>query len=268
MRIVRWLAGALAITFMTAASAAPLTPIKPWNVHYEPASCSAQRQYGDPANPIYLALVPSAWGDTFELLIAANGVGPGSAEELKGSVDFGQGPIKAWLLHYGKHNPPLNFYKFRISKTQMAQAKSARTVTFHLEDHPDFSFTLDVIPQLLTKLDECTTDLQHFWNMAPADKNVAAPPIGDVRTAFRASDYPEEAMSHDQEGQAQFLLLVDENGKVAACDVLHPSGIPALDGMGCQVILERAKFKPAIGRDGKPVRSSFVTPPVVWRFND
>jgi hypothetical protein len=33
------------------------------------------------------------------------------------------------------------------------------------------------------------------------------------------------------------------------------------------VIRHRAKFTPARGKDGKPVRSSYVTPPVVWRMD-
>jgi protein TonB len=60
------------------------------------------------------------------------------------------------------------------------------------------------------------------------------------------------------------ILLVDEAGKVAGCDVLSPSGIPALDIMGCQVIRNRARFTPALDATGKPVRSTVVTPPIIW----
>jgi TonB family protein len=128
-------------------------------------------------------------------------------------------------------------------------------------------FSLQVIPQLLAKLSECTTDLRHFWNMTDAEqKNIAAPSTGDIRSIFSPSDYPDEAMRRDQEGSAQFLSLIDEKGRVADCDVLKPSGVPPLDGMGCQVIRERARFKPALDRQGKPMRSSFVTPPVVWKI--
>lgn len=257
-----------ALAAAPATAAAPLTPTKPWNVHYELNSCSAQREYGDASNPIYLGLIPSPWGDTYTLLLARKGVGPRYAEELEGSIDFGEGSIKAWLMHYGtRDSVPLNVYKFRISSTEMAQAKLARSATFHLQGHPDQSFTLEVIPELLAKLDECTKDLQHYWNMTKAEqRNIATPVSGDIRSIFTNDDYPDEAYSRSQEGEAQFLLLIDEQGKVADCDVLKPSGIPALDGMGCQVLRERAKFKPAFDRNGKPMRSSYVTPPVDWLF--
>jgi protein TonB len=74
-------------------------------------------------------------------------------------------------------------------------------------------------------------------------------------------------MSREQGGKVQFLLLIDEQGKVASCDVMSPSGIPALDAMGCQVIRQRAKFRPALGGDGTPIRSAVVTPPVIWTMD-
>lgn len=73
-------------------------------------------------------------------------------------------------------------------------------------------------------------------------------------------------MNRGQEGDAQFLLLIDENGKVAGCHVLIASGVPALDAMGCSVIRNRARFKPAVDSAGKPTRSTVVTPKVSWRL--
>ena len=153
MRIIQLAAAAVAISilgFSTAALGEPLKPLQPWVVNYAATECNAQREYGDSADPIYLGLVPSAWGNTFELFVATKGLGPQSAEELEGSVDFGHGPVKAWLLHYGTYKPKrLNFYRFRISTGEIAQATSAALVTFHVKNHPDFVFTLEVIPELL-----------------------------------------------------------------------------------------------------------------------
>ena len=138
--------------------------------------------------------------------------------------------------------------------------------TFHVGEQIK-TFTLASIPALMDKLHDCTIDLQHYWNMVdPEQKNIAAPAIGDLRQIFSANDYPTEAQYRGQEGKVQFVLLIDEKGKVAACHVLQPSGIPAFDGMGCQVILQRARFKPALDRKGIPIRSAVVTPPIVWRL--
>jgi len=36
--------------------------------------------------------------------------------------------------------------------------------------------------------------------------------------------------------------------------------------MSCQVIRKRAKFTPARDAEGHSVRSSVITPPIVWRM--
>lgn len=251
-----------------ASAAEPLAPVKPWVVNYDTAECTAQRAYGDPADPLLLVLGPSAWGNSYELMIVKSGSAPKFAEQLEGSVNFGQGPIKAWLLRWGTDKPKLRqFIKFRISEGDIAQAKNASAVTFHMERRPDVSLSLSAVPDLLSTLQNCTVDLQHYWNMIdPEQKKIAAPAIGDVRKVFTSNDYPSEALTQNQEGQARFLLFVDEQGKIPACYVVEPSGIPALDGMGCQVIRQRAKFKPAIDTAGKPIRSIVITPPVIWRL--
>jgi TonB family protein len=251
----------------TAVADEPLQPVKPWVVDYATAECTAQRSYGDEVDPSVLAIAPVVWGDSYELMIAKKGGGPQYAEEIAGSVDFGNGPIKAWLLHYGlKNSQSYDVFKFRISGAEMAQARSASVATFHIGGQQRV-FTLASISALMDQLRDCTVDLQHYWNMIdPEQKNIAAPAIGDLRQIFTAGDYPSEAQYRGQEGQVQFVLLIDEQGKVAACHVLRPSGIPAFDGMGCQVIRQRARFRPALDRQGKSVRSAVVTPPIIWRL--
>jgi TonB family protein len=245
----------------------PLKPVQPWVVNYAVTDCTAHRAYGDEAHPNLLVIGPALWGDTYELMIAANGTGPVEAEEVDGSVDFGNGPIKAWLLHYGaKASQSYGVFKFRISGREMAQARSATVATFHVKGQ-DRKYSLSSVPALMDTLHNCIVDLQHYWNMVdPEQKDIAAPPIGDIREIFTASDYPAEAMSHSQEGKVQLVLLIDEQGRVAACHVLEPSGIPVFDAMGCQVIRQRARFKPALNRQGKPIRSAVVTPPIIWRL--
>ena len=121
---------------------------------------------------------------------------------------------------------------------------------------------------LLAGLQECTADLKRHWN-ADGEKNgaLSTGAQGDVRSIFKLEDYPSEASSRDQQGSGRFLLLIDERGGVAGCQVLEAS-VPALDARGCQVIRERAKFTPAVDRSGKPVRSTFVTPRITWQLGD
>jgi hypothetical protein len=185
---------------------------------------------------------------------------------LPGSVELSGKPTKAWLMRYGSSDGKLRIDKFRVEASAIDKLAPGAVANFHVKGEMSQSFALPSIGKLVETMRQCTVDLQKFWNMTPEDqKRIATPAKGDVRGLFTDRDYPAEALS--AEGQAQFLLLVDEAGKVAACHVLKPSGVPSLDGMGCQVIRERAnKFRPALDTSGKPVRSTVITPPVVWKM--
>lgn len=257
----------LAQSARAADAGAVLQPVSPWNLDYAVTQCTAMRNYGSATDPVTFAMVPAPEGDTYELLVGYKRPAAEFADELEGTVDFGSGPIKAWLLRYGSKNRKLTIYQFRISSAAMAQARTARSVTFHIKGAPDVAFSLETIPALMDGLAKCTDDLKDYWNMG--GKTVAreaAPAKGDLRSIFSANDYPWEALSRWQQGTSQYLLMIDDKGKVAGCHVVTPSGVPILDVMGCAVIQERAKFDPARDSTGKPVRSTVVTPPVSWRM--
>ena len=181
------------------------------------------------------------------------------------TLDFGHGKIRSWLLYYGRQGVKLTNYEFRVQATEMEQARSAAIFDLHADYSFDFEFALPDMPALLDALSKCTADLQQYWNIG--EKQLEPPTQGakgDLRMIFDSSDYPSEAVARGQEGKAQYQLLIDEKGAVAGCDILVESGVPIIDVMGCQVMKERAKFRPSADSHGKAMRSVMTTPPVVW----
>jgi TonB family protein len=246
-------------------SAAPLTPTGKWVVDYRDDQCLASRTFGTTDHPISLGVRPAINGETYLLIVARKHAGPQPSAERKGAVDFGNGPIKSWLLEYQSKPAGMDLFQFRISAREMDQAKTALHLKLSPGNSPDIDVTLGMMPSLIKVLEDCTDNLRSYWNVnGEKEGKISTPAKGDVRKVFNSDDYPQEAMDRDQRGSSQLILLIDEGGKVAGCDVLSPSGIPALDIMGCQVIRERAKFSPALDGGGKPVRSTVVTPPIVW----
>jgi TonB family protein len=244
-----------------------LQPTRGWVVDYRDDQCLATRDYGSADKPLTLGVRPSPNGETYELMVARPHSGPDFANEQKGAVNFGRGKIKSWLLNYGGKSTRSDIYQFRISAAEMQQARSAPTVTLSTESAAAFTFQLASMPALLKTLEDCTMDLKRYWNMGAGNEQlVAAASKGDLRGIFSADDYPQEALYRGQGGDSVFLLLIDEKGNVAGCHVLEPSGVPALDAMGCQVIRKRAKFVPATDAQGKPIRSTVTTPKISWRM--
>jgi hypothetical protein len=247
------------------AAAGTLQPIKSWILNYAETQCVATRDYGNPKSPTTLGISPAANGDSFQLIVGRNTHGPDVPVELHGSVDFGNGAIKAWLLHYGSKTKRGDIYQYRISAAEMAQAATAQTVTLRTSGAPDFTFALEDMQPLLAGLKQCTGDLKRYWNMdGETTGAITTPAKGDIRSIFSSDDYPSEAADRSHEGRSRFLVLIAPTGDVAGCDGLVPSGDPALDGMGCQIIRQRAKFSPARDKSGKPVRSAVTTPAISW----
>jgi hypothetical protein len=259
----------LALTsFVAAVGAAPspdsVRPISKWNLDYGYTQCTALRSYGQPENPITFGVVEALGGDTYELLVGRERRHSEYPEELPGSVDFGSGPVSAWLLRYP--NPSgQTVDQFRITAAQMVQARSARSVTFRLQGADDVTFALADMPAMMDAMQKCTSDLQDFWNMGVNIRRIAVPPKGSIRAIFTEDDYPTIAV-RSQQGTSQYLVLIDEKGSIAGCHVVRPSGVPILDAVGCAALQKRTKFEPAKDASGKPVRSAYMTPPVEWRL--
>jgi hypothetical protein len=252
-------------SFATPALAA-LQPTTNWAVDYGDTQCAAARSFGPADDPITFAIVPSINGEMYRLIVNRKRQGPVYAEEASGSIHFGDTRINTWLLHFGQRGVNSSNFEFHVSAAQLQKARSAAAIGFRSDNGQDFEFALSEMPALLDALAKCTADLQQYWNYGQRTTlSDSKTPRGDLRSLFRADDYPSEALSRMQSGTSQYQLLVNEKGEVTGCDLIVQSGVPVIDSMGCQVMRERAKFKPSIDTTGKAVRSVVTTPPIVWR---
>jgi len=73
------------------------------------------------------------------------------------------------------------------------------------------------------------------------------------------SDYPDKSIMDGHNGLVQFRLDIDAAGAVAGCYVLHRTNPDDFADLTCRLIRQRAKFSPALDRDGKPVKSFFIS---------
>ena len=260
----------VALTWASIASAtAPvLQPVDNWSLDYGETQCTAARSFGTPSDPVTLGIVPSLSGKSYRLLVSVPRKGPRFAEESRGTVDFGRGPISSGVLYYGGGGVRLSVYQFRVSAEDLGQARAAGTITLRPRSRAEFTFALSQMPTLLDWLPKCTSDLQRYWNSEGQGIAVPEAPVRDIRSLFTPADYPTQAFARHEQGAAQYQVLVDEKGRAAGCDLLVSSGAPALDSTGCELITERAKFKPARDSGGRPVRSVWTTPPVTWSNSD
>lgn len=85
------------------------------------------------------------------------------------------------------------------------------------------------------------------------------PPPGPIgpQTWVTNQDYPAEAIRAGESGTVAFRLDVDAAGKVSGCTVTASSGSATLDRATCDILRARARFEPALDRQGRAVASTW-----------
>ena len=257
---------AAALIGTQAAATAPLQPVSGWRVNYDAAQCVAFRDYGTSDKPLDLVLKPSPKGTVMRVFVFRRG-GAGEAEQLPVTLWLGSDREFSSLLHYRDDTNGLGITAINLPMTLIRANLAAPNLRIESQV-ADHNFALSQFGPLVAELDKCVADLQEYWNIGDAYRsNVAteAKPKRPLRSLFSPLDYPRTAIQKNQEGAVTLSFLVDDKGKVADCTVDETSGIALLDTMSCYVISKRAQFTPALGRDGKPIRSAY-TERVVWNI--
>jgi hypothetical protein len=247
------------------ASAAPLRqPVGKWVVDYGETLCSATRTYGDPAKPLTLSFRPSPGGTVVRLALGRSG-NAGPPHHFP--VQVNGKAIGASGLRFepaGKGRRHILWIDFERSDLDLIAAAGEIAVA---GEGLDERFALPGFAKVLAALDTCNADLRSHWNADEAGEARIAEKAASVKpiaSYVSDDDYPPQALMERAGGTTAFVLMIDAAGNAADCMVEQTSGIATLDVMSCAIFLERAKFRPALGPDGKPVRS-LLSSKITWR---
>jgi periplasmic protein TonB len=99
----------------------------------------------------------------------------------------------------------------------------------------------------------------------PVDKSRPGKPKGNPGNWATTNDYPSRALQQEKEGTTGFRVTYGADGKVTDCVVTSSSGTPELDSATCSNVRRRARFDPALDRDGNPSGGSYSNR-VTWRI--
>ena|SRR3712207_1372310 len=96
---------------------------------------------------------------------------------------------------------------------------------------------------------------------APAPPAQAEPPrpVRNLASYVEAGDYPRRALRELGVGTVDFELIVAPSGRVAQCRVTRSSGASDLDLLTCQIMVARARFRPARDAAGAPVEGRYTS---------
>ena len=96
------------------------------------------------------------------------------------------------------------------------------------------------------------------------DRSRSPIPVGEPTQWIVAEDYPAEAVQERLEGRVDVELTVDADGLPTSCAVRRSSGSAALDTATCDLLMVRARFRPALDRNGEAVEGTWSNT-IVWQ---
>ena len=103
-------------------------------------------------------------------------------------------------------------------------------------------------------------------SLPPSATRQPARAQANLATYVRDNDYPLQALRNREDGTTSFRLTIDRSGRVTECIVTGSSGSASIDHATCRIMIERARFTPAIGHDGQPTKDQ-VSARLGWRLN-
>lgn len=229
-----------------------------WNVDYAEHQCVASRPFGSAAEPLHLLVKPSPTTDVVQLALVKNG-SSSKGLEVDAKLTLGNSStITAKQLSYGTSDKSVRL--INLGGEQAALLGMSDGIIWDASGET-LQLKLGPMAPLMQVLADCRADLADYWNVgeehAARLKSTAAPEVPLI-TYFNSNDYPMQAIRQEEQGTVSAVLLIDETGAIRDCMVQQTSGVAVLDAQTCMVFKSRAKFRPAIGVDGKPVRSSFT----------
>ena len=247
------------------ATAAPLQPTSTWFVDYDDAQCVATRNYGTDEKPLLFVMKPSPFGGVMRILIISQGY-YSTADQMIARVQFDDRPnIKTKALRYSDDERKLKIQSINLPMNSFRAQEGAKSIAISVSG-TDHSFALSDVPTVLGELEKCRLNLLEVWNAnRPERVRQGAMPIKPLNKVYSSLDYPRSSFGVQDQGTVAIVLLIDESGRVSDCSVDATAGAATLDTMSCYVIQKRAKFRPAIGIDGKPTKSVY-TQRITWRI--
>ncbi len=288
-----WIAGLaplLAGVPSVAAAKAPveLAPTTPWNVHYADDYCRLARIFGTGNQKITLSLEQDAPSSSFRMTLVGAMLGRqdqkgdasitfGAMPEQKimffpGTVGTGKDGQPAWIFGDSVRLKPYSAAEVAAAKengyaavfdTPITEADEA-AVTSVLIGRPlrnPVQLNTGPMKAAFAAMRNCTDELLGHWGIDVArhrELSRWAMPVTEPGKWLKSSDYPRDMLARWQPGIVRFRLSVGADGVPTACHIQRSTNSEGFDDAVCKGVMRRARFDPALDKDGKPLASYYV----------
>jgi TonB family protein len=236
--------------------AGPLVPTGKWTVEYADSMCLLSREYGTDAEKLTLVFRNIPLSTSTDIVLIFSHVADGRSDQIgKGVLTIGPSGRKIagdYKIQRQTSSPESSVLTMSIPTAELDDIAKSETIMVSALNLPSRTLALKGNIKALAALKSCNDDLLREWKIDPAESDlVAEPPKARPSTWLADDDYPTAAKG--AQGKVTAVFTVGLDGLVSDCRVVISSGTAVLDTSACRIIVDRMRYTPAIGKDGKPM---------------
>jgi hypothetical protein len=257
----------------------------PWHVDFADDRCRLMRKFGEGDQIVYAIFDRYGPGEHFRMTIAGKPVRT-SGLKVEATIQFGPDEGDQQLPFYPGTLGELPALVFQ-SQTRVAPPSPAEQV---LIDSRKDDESFDVAPiepereaaikylaigkplrrdliletgpmrKPLVTLGECIDNMMISWGIDVERHKTLSRPVEPMTSPGKwvvSSDYPSKMLYAGQSAIVEFRMIVSEDGSPASCHIQSTTRPKEFDKAVCGSLMKRARFKPALDADGKPLASYY-----------
>lgn len=265
------------------ASTSDLAPSTPWTVSYGTGSCRLSRSFGEGKDAMAILIEQFGDEDAQWITFASHRFHTG---RLRNTVRIAWGPtndlqtVEAYGGAIGQEALPtlaldeIDPFGRPHSRgdeplAAVGKEKEAALTELRFVDNSANHVRLLTGPmdQPLAAMHKCAHDLLAHWGVDPAARahyQTRARPSTDPLLWLDSGDYPPAMLVRNESARLHFRLSIDASGAASGCEILQRTDPPGPARTVCDLLMKRARFKPAMDASGKPANDVYVSA-VVFR---
>lgn len=248
-----------------------LEPVGRWVAQFEPSFCAVSRRFGDEKDGpllVFKTLLPNDTSMDIILITQEKTRLYGHVyTDMVVTADDGRGKLVSQRADtISLNNQQGLVRKITVDTDWIDSISDGRPLRIRYGRKQTMVVHPEGLASALKVLGQCQITLAQYWKLDTDSlkrMKVMPGPIGTPSVWLTSKDYPVSALSKGHGGFTIMAWDVETDGLPSNCRILQSSGDKILDDVACNAILKRARFKPAIDVDGKPMKS-FLVRRVAW----
>jgi hypothetical protein len=262
-----------------------LKPSSAWHVDYAEDRCRLARQFGEGDELVYAFFDRYGPTEYFRLTLAGKplkGVLKKGEVEIQFGPNEGQQQLAFFAGNLGKLPALLVVTQARVAPptpadlTSMATAGpgewinlepvggaregAIRTLVISKAVRRNIILETGSMRKPLEALGTCMDNLMTTWGIdVERHKSLTqtANPLNTPQNWVVSRDYPLDMLDAGQPAIVEFRLSIGSDGVPTACHIQSTTRPKAFDDAVCNSVMKRARFKPALDAQGKPLASYY-----------